>query len=227
MICSLLAFTTTGDWRRADCRLTRCSNISIAAPRTRCSHVRRSLDAVKQMTSERRVRSDMPVTIFGDGLPMPMIVSPTARLGRSELRWRGPGGPGGKAPWHPDVRHATQSMTTMETCDMLPGANLWFSALCLRGPRADARTIRRAKALGIRTCFSPRILPVRPEGVELTRNGFGIPIKPTVRGAVDVLTYPRWMTSVLRYVLTTGVDLRPLPRNITTDPTPVLRLRTT
>lgn len=38
------------------------------------------------------------------------------------------------------------------------------------------------------------------------RNGFGIPINPSIAGALDLLAHPRWLVSVmLRYMLTTGV----------------------
>lgn len=171
-------------------------------------HVRRSLDAVKlnQHVLNDVSNPDMPVTIFGDRLPMPMIVSPTAVAG---LVWYDGEVQVARAAKRLGIPMcvATQSMTTMEDiAERAPGANLWFQLYVFEDRALTRELLRRAKALGIKNLLLTADTARSPKKEWNTRNGFGIPIKPTVRGAVDVLTHPRWMTSVLlRYVLTTGV----------------------
>ena len=66
--------------------------------------------------------------------------------------------------------------------------------------------LRRAKELGIKNLLLTADTARSPKKEWNTRNGFGIPIKPSLRGAIDVITHPRWLANVLlRYILTTGV----------------------
>lgn len=171
-------------------------------------HVRRSLDAVKlnQHVLNDVSDPDTSVTILGEKLPLPMIVSPTAVAG---LVWHDGEVQMARAAKRLGIPMcvATQSMTTMEDIAKgAPGANLWFQLYVFEDRALTRELLHRAKALGIRNLLLTADTARSPKKEWNTRNGFGIPIKPTVRGAIDVLTHPRWMTSVLlRYVLTTGV----------------------
>lgn len=172
------------------------------------SDVRRSLDAVKlnQHVLNDVSNPDTSVTLFGERLPLPMIVSPTAVAG---LVWHDGEVQVARAAKGLGIPMcvATQSMTTMEDiAERAPGANLWFQLYVFEDRELTRELLRRARALGIKNLLLTADTARAPKKEWNIRNGFGIPIKPSVKGAVDVVTHPRWLTSVLlRYILTTGV----------------------
>lgn len=170
--------------------------------------VRNSLSAVKlnQHVLNDVSSPDTSVTIFGERLPVPFIISPTAVAG---LVWHDGEVQVAKAARNMGIPIcvATQSMTSMEDiAARAPGANLWFQLYVFEDRELTRDLLRRAKTLGIKNLLLTADTARSPKKEWNTRNGFGIPIKPTVRGGLDVLSHPRWLTSVLlRYILTTGV----------------------
>lgn len=149
---------------------------------------------------------DTSTVIFGETLPMPVIVSPTAVAG---LVWYDGEVQLARAARAAGIPFcvATQSMTSME--DIAAGAagtNLWFQLYVFEDRGLTRDLLRRAKALGIRNLLFTADTPRSPKKEWNTRNGFGIPIKPSLAGGLDLLTHPRWSLSVMgRYVMTTGV----------------------
>src|SRR5688572_5850697 len=92
------------------------------------AEVRRSLDSVKlnQHVLNDVSSPDTSVTIFGEKLPVPIIVSPTAVAG---LVWHDGEVQVARAARSVGIPIciATQSITTMEDiADRAPGSNLWF-----------------------------------------------------------------------------------------------------
>ncbi len=170
--------------------------------------LRDSLEAVKlhQHVLNDVSAPDMSVTIFGETLPAPMVVSPTAVAG---LVWHDGEVQVARAARNVGIPFciATQSMTSMEEiADRAAGANLWFQLYVFEDRALSRDLLRRAKALGIKNLLLTVDTARSPKKEWNTRNGFGIPIVPTLAGTIDVLTHPRWLTGVLlRYVLTTGV----------------------
>jgi len=149
---------------------------------------------------------EMSSTVLGEKLPMPMIIAPTAAAG---LLWHD-----GEVQLARAARTlgipfcvATQSMTSMEEiADRAKGANLWFQLYVFEDRSLTHDLLRRAEALGINNLLFTVDTARSPKKEWNTRNGFEIPIKPSLTGAVDVLAHPRWTTNVLlRYILTSGV----------------------
>jgi L-lactate dehydrogenase (cytochrome) len=66
--------------------------------------------------------------------------------------------------------------------------------------------VQRARDLGITKLLLTVDTARSPKKEWNTRNGFGIPIKPSLAGAVDVATHPQWLFGVLlKYLVTTGM----------------------
>ncbi|MGF6175044.1 alpha-hydroxy acid oxidase [Ensifer sp. 4252] len=170
--------------------------------------IRNALDATKlcQNLLNDVSQPDTSTTVFGKKLPIPVIISPTAVAG---------------LVWHDGEVHlaraagsmgipfcvATQSMTSMEDiAERAKGTDLWFQLYVFEDRSLTRDLLVRAKALGIRNLLFTADTPRSPKKEWNLRNGFGIPIKPSVAGALDLLAHPRWSFSVmLRYILTTGM----------------------
>lgn len=170
--------------------------------------IRRSLNAIKLSQSVLNDVSepDTSVAILGDQLSMPVIVGPTAVAG---LVWHDGEVQLARAARSAGIPFcvATQSMTSMEEiADRARGANLWFQLYVFQDRNLTYELLRRAAALGIRNLLLTADTPRSPKKEWNTRNGFGIPITPSLVGAADVARHPRWLTGVLmRYLLSMGV----------------------
>ncbi|MBG9387969.1 alpha-hydroxy acid oxidase [Caenimonas aquaedulcis] len=151
---------------------------------------------------------DTSTVVLGDALPMPVIVSPTAVAG---LLWHDGEVQLARAARRAGIPFcvATQSMTTMEEiAERAPGANLWFQLYVFEDRKIGWQLLERAKALGIRNLLFTVDTARSPKKEWNTRNGFGIPIQPSLVGAMDLLVHPRWTLSVMaRYMLTTGIPV--------------------
>lgn len=170
--------------------------------------IRSALDATRlsQHVLNDVSAPDTSTVIFGEKLPLPIIISPTAVAG---LVWHDGEVQLARAARAAGIPFcvATQSMTSMEDIAAgAQGANLWFQLYVFEDRGLTRDLMRRAKALGIRNLLFTADTPRSPKKEWNTRNGFGIPIKPSLAGGLDLLTHPRWSLAVmLRYVLTTGV----------------------
>lgn len=98
-------------------------------------------------------------------------------------------------------------MTSMEEiAERAKGTELWFQLYVFEDRKLIRDLLTRARALGIRNLPFTADTPRSPKKEWNMRNGFGIPINPSIAGALDLLAHPRWLVSVmLRYMLTTGV----------------------
>jgi L-lactate dehydrogenase (cytochrome) len=66
------------------------------------------------------------------------------------------------------------------------------------------KLIERARVAGAEALVLTADTVVSPKREYNQRNGFGIPLKPSVRGALDIATHPRWFWRVLLQYLRTG-----------------------
>jgi len=170
--------------------------------------IRRVLNSIKlnQYVLNDVSNPDVSATVFGEKLTIPAIIAPTAVAG---LVWHDGEVQVARAARDFGIPFcvATQSMTSMEEiADRAAGANLWFQLYVFEDRNLTRDLLRRARDLGIRNLLLTADTARSPKKEWNTRNGFGIPIKPSLPGAVDVMMHPRWLTTVLlRYILTTGV----------------------
>lgn len=170
--------------------------------------IRQVLNSIKLKQNVLHDVSDpqTSVTVLGDRLRIPAIVAPTAVAG---LVWHDGEVQVARAARDFGIPFcvATQSMTSMEDiADRATGANLWFQLYVFEDRSLTRDLLRRARDLGIKNLLLTADTARSPKKEWNTHNGFGIPIKPSLPGAIDVMAHPRWLTSVLlRYVFTTGV----------------------
>lgn len=170
------------------------------------AETRRALGAVKIVPS---VLVDVSArhtaaTLFGRPLGMPLVVAPTAVAG---LLWHdgevhlARAAAGARIPFCV----STQSVTAVERIAE-SGAELWFQLYVWRDRALTHGLVDRAWAAGAETLIVTVDTPIGPKREYNTRNGFGIPLTPSLRAGLDVATHPGWLWSVLgRYLRTDGM----------------------
>lgn len=167
---------------------------------------RRSLDDLKLSPSVLVDVSgrNQEIQLFGQRQPLPLIIAPTAAAG---LMWHD-----GEVELARAARAAgipfcvsTQSMTSIERIAE-SGARLWFQLYVWRDRKLTYELVARARDAGADTLVLTADTVISPKREYNQRNGFGIPLKPSLRGAADVALHPRWLVSVLlRYLLSEGM----------------------
>jgi len=167
---------------------------------------RQAFDAVKLAPSvlvDVSGRSQ-EVDVFGRRQAMPLVIAPTAAAG---LMWHDGDVQLARAAAQADIPFcvSTQSMTTIEKIGET-GAHLWFQLYVWRDRKLTHALIDRARDAGAETLVLTADTVVSPKREYNQHNGFGIPLKPSLRGAIDVASHPRWLLSVLfRALMTEGV----------------------
>ena len=136
------------------------------------------------------------VEIFGRTQPMPCIVAPTAMAG---LVWFDGEVELARAAAAAEVPYcvSTQSITSVEDIAARAGGRLWFQLYVLRDRSLTLSFVDRARQAGAEALVVTIDTQTTPKREYNIRNDFGMPIRPTVRNAIDVLSHPRWAWSVL------------------------------
>jgi isopentenyl diphosphate isomerase/L-lactate dehydrogenase-like FMN-dependent dehydrogenase len=170
--------------------------------------LRSSLDGITLMPSvlTGHDRRDLDTALLGQRLAAPLVVAPTAlaglvahdgetKLARAASRVGIP------------VCISTQSVTTVETIRRgAPDAMLWFQLYVWRDRALTARLLERARTCGCETLIVTVDTPVAPNREYNKRNGFGIPLSPSLRSVIDVALHPRWLVGVLmRHLASEGM----------------------
>lgn len=149
---------------------------------------------------------DCSTTIFGRQQASPVVIAPTAMAGlvrhNGEVLMAQAAAQAG-VPFCV----ATQSITPIERiAAMAPGADLWFQLYHWEDRALAHDLVRRAHDAGARVLVLTADTVIAANREYNTRNGFGIPLQPSARGAWDVLSHPRWLVStLLRSSLCDGV----------------------
>lgn len=170
--------------------------------------LRAALDAVRFAPRVLRDVSalDLSTEVFGRRLPLPVIAAPTAMAG---LLWHD-----GEVQLARAARDAgipfcisTQSTTSIEDIAAgAPGAELWFQLYVWQNRMLTGELLARVRAAGASTLVLTVDTPASPKKEWNVRNGFGVPIVPSLRGGIDVALHPRWLLGVLlRRALASGL----------------------
>jgi L-lactate dehydrogenase (cytochrome) len=168
---------------------------------------RAGLDAVKLSpsvlvdVSQRSTKA----TIMGREQALPLIIAPTAAAG---LVWHDGEIALAKAAAKAGIPFcvSTQSITPIERIIAESGADVWFQLYVWKNRRRLIGLIDRAWAAGARVLVLTVDTPVGPNREYNIRNGFGIPLQPSLVAGLDVLMHPRWAACVmLRALLSSGV----------------------
>ncbi len=170
---------------------------------------------------------DTSVEALGRRRAHPLMIAPTALAGL--VRYDGEidfarGAARAGLPYHA----ATQASTRVEDIvAAAPAAEMWFQLYPWRDAAETAKLIDRVRRLGVDTLFVTVNTPIAPKKVHNRRNGFTIPLRPSLALGLDLALHPRWMLGVMgRYVLTRGVpsydnypgDARAAVTRAVTDP---------
>src|SRR5262245_28449458 len=174
--------------------------------------LRGNREAIERIKLKPRVLSDVSqrsqeIMLFGKLQKMPIAVAPTGAAG---ILWHEGEIALARAAAAAGIPFtlATASMTAMEKIPEQAGGTLWFQLYMYADRSLSHGLARRAAALGYEALLVTVDSPVFANREYNLRNGFTIPLSFTLRNTLDVLSHPRWLSSVLlRYVLTTGLPL--------------------
>jgi L-lactate dehydrogenase (cytochrome) len=170
--------------------------------------LRDSLDAIQiapRMLTGHSDR-DLSVTLFDHKLEMPLIIAPTALAGlvahNGEVKLA-------RAAARAGIPFcvSTQSITTVEEiCAGAPDADIWFQLYMWRDRALTQALLNRVAACGVTTLVITADTPAGPNREYNIRNGFGMPMKPSLRAGVDLALHPGWLMRVMgAYLRTTGM----------------------
>jgi isopentenyl diphosphate isomerase/L-lactate dehydrogenase-like FMN-dependent dehydrogenase len=101
---------------------------------------------------------------------------------------------------------ATGSLTSLERVAQEAGGTLWFQLYMWPEREASLSLVARAQAAGYEALVVTVDTAVPSNREYNLRSGFTIPFRFTARNALDVMSHPRWLMSVIgRYMATTGL----------------------
>lgn len=143
--------------------------------------------------------------VLGRKQPSPLVIAPTAVAG---LVWRDGEIALARAAAAAGIPFcvSTQSITSIERIAAESGAELWFQLYVWKNRERMLALLDRARAAGARTLVLTVDTAVGPNREYNLRNGFGIPLKPSLRAGIDLMLHPRWTVDVLlRSLVSSGV----------------------
>ena len=144
-------------------------------------------------------------TLFGKPIALPMVIAPTGAAGlcwyRGELALAK-----AAAKANIPLTLSTASMTAMETIADQAGGRLWFQLYVWKRRDLSYQIIERAKRAGYEALIVTVDSPTSPNREYNARNGFSVPLKPSVRFAMDIARHPSWSLGVMgRYLTSIGM----------------------
>lgn len=167
---------------------------------------RRELDALTlmpRMLNAHKER-DLSVRLFGQHLPMPLIVAPTALAGLVRRDGEVALARGVETLGIPYCI-STQSVTSVEAIrDGAPQANLWFQLYMWKNRNLSRQLLDRVRSVGIDTLVVTADTPLLPNREYNVRNGLNFPLSANLPMALDLISHPRWTLSVLLGYLRAG-----------------------
>jgi isopentenyl diphosphate isomerase/L-lactate dehydrogenase-like FMN-dependent dehydrogenase len=172
--------------------------------------VRNNRAAIERIRIMPRAPLDVSVRsleteIFGRKSAMPMAIAPTGAAG---LMWFHAELELARAAQKAGIPYtmATGSMTTFETVANQAGGRLWFQLYVWPERERSYELVRRVASAGAECLQVTVDTPVPPNREYNTRNGFGIPFRPSVANITDMLLHPRWLIgTLLPYLMEDGM----------------------
>ena len=144
-------------------------------------------------------------SIFGKPVDLPMAIAPT---GASGLMWYEAELELARAAKAAGIPYtmATGSMVPFERVAKEVGGRLWFQLYVWPDRAATYELVRRVAAAGAEALVVTVDTPVPPNREYNTRNGFGLPFRPTVANVTDISMHPRWLLgTLLKYLIADGM----------------------
>ncbi len=168
---------------------------------------RRRLDETKLLNRVLVDVSDvrLDANILGQSAAMPLVIAPTGIAG---LTWHEGEFELAKAAAAAGVPFtlATGSNTPMEKVAQESGARAWFQLYMWREKELSYDLVRRAAGAGFEALVWTVDIGHGANREHNLRNGFATPYRFNARSAVDMLTHPEWLLTVMgRYMLAGGM----------------------
>jgi len=210
-------------------RLSRCFNIDdlrLAAkcrlPRGLFEYVDRGSEGEVSLRENRagfdrirmrpRVLEDvsgrtLETTLFGKVQSMPMAIAPMSPAG---LLWHEGELALARAAAASGIPYTlpTESMTVLERIASEAGGRLWFQLYLWENRDYSYALLERVERAGFEALIVTVDTNVAPNREYNARNGFAMPIRPSLRAGLDMLCHPRWLLRVMAcYVLASGMPL--------------------
>ncbi len=159
---------------------------------------RGDLDAIRlrQRVLVDTSKRDLSTTMMGEKVSMPVAIAPTGLTGLLH-------GDGEiLAARAAEAMGVKFCLSTMSVCSIEDVAGaikspLWYQLYVFKDRGFARAMIDRATAVGVSTMFLTVDLPYRGQRHADIKNGLTVPPKLTMRNAWDVVTKPRWVSSVL------------------------------
>ena len=150
--------------------------------------------------SQRRLGT----TLLGRPIAVPLVLGPTGLAGLYRPRGEMLACRAAAASGIPFCL-STNSIASIEAVAAdAPGGDRWFQLYPLRDRDLMADMLRRAAASGYDTlCFTVD-LPIQGRRERDVRNGFTLPLRPTLRTALDVMRRPAWLYGLGRNPVSFG-----------------------
>lgn len=172
------------------------------------ARLRNALDGVVLQPSvlTGHVHPNLSTMALGKTLSAPIVVAPTALAGLVAFDGEIKLARAAAAVGIPFCV-STQSITTIEMIRRgAPDAELWFQLYVWRDRTLTLNLLERVRASGCDTLIITVDTPVGPNREYNQRNGFAIPMVPSLRAAVDFAMHPRWTFGVMaRYLAREGM----------------------
>lgn len=151
-------------------------------------------------------QANLATVVLGKTLSAPIVVAPTALAGLVAFDGETKLDRAAAAVGVPFCV-STQSITTIETIRRgAPDAELWFQLYVWRDRTLTLNLLDRVRASGCDMLLITVDTPIGPNREYNQRNGFAIPMTPSLRAAVDFAIHPHWTFGVMaRYFAREGV----------------------
>lgn len=172
--------------------------------------IRRLREAFEAVTFNPRVLVDiserqLTVNLLGQRQSMPLVVAPTASAG---LVWYQGETALARAAQSAGIPFcvATESITSIEQIAAATSGSIWFQLYMWQDQALSYDLLDRAKSCGVETLVLT-VDTAAPLNREYNiRNGYGVPIRASVRNTVDMMLHPSWAMRVLgRYIQAGGM----------------------
>src|SRR5690606_33764691 len=143
-------------------------------------------------------KRDCSVNILGTRTSLPFIVAPT---GLAALAWPKADSLLARtaSTYGVPFTISTSSSVRMETIrEAAPEARLWFRAYIYKYLELVRNLLARARAIGCEALVITLDVPLLGRRLRDKRNGFTVPLRPTLSLAWDVVRCPGWAWQILR-----------------------------
>jgi (S)-mandelate dehydrogenase len=151
---------------------------------------------------------DLTTTLFGRRYALPFGIGPT---GLSNLAWPGADAALARTAAAADVPFvlSTAGTTSIETICTEAPEHAWFQLYLPKDPAAREDLVRRADAAGAHALMVTVDIPLPAKRERDIRNGFMLPLKPSLGLALDGATHPGWSLQLLRHGMPNFENLKP------------------